>query len=194
MSLSLPAKKSCGIGRVAGPRFTFPSTSNSLPWHGHSKSPRAGFHRCRHPRCVQRSSNAITCLSPARLTSQQPASGTCIGTLGRSLSRTSLGISRRPFFPILKKANLPIPHAPSRATDAGRKTKRDCRKNRLVVEIGSSKAVPFGRIGELADRLRANLYSSRTEPAGKVNSLQQGAEQASSRTQPSSRFQPPLWS
>ncbi len=95
LSLSLFAKKSRSMGRVAGPRFTFPSTSNSLPWHGHSKSFNSGFHRCRHPRCVQRSSNAITCSPTSRLTSQQPASGTCIGTFGRSLSRISSGISRR---------------------------------------------------------------------------------------------------
>ncbi len=140
-SPSLAPTNSRGIGRVAGPRFTFPSRSNSLPWHGHSKSPRVGFHFWRHPRWVQRSSNATNCSGSLRFRSQAPASGTCNGVLSWSLSRTSFGISLALLFPILKNANLASPPAPITTARAASKNKRDLRKNRLFVDVGSVKVV-----------------------------------------------------
>jgi hypothetical protein len=143
-SPSLVPTKSRGIGRVAGPRFTFPSRSNSLPWHGHSKSPRVGFHFWRHPKWVQRSSNAINCSGSLRFRSQAPASGTCNGVSSWSLSRTSLGTSLALPFPVLKNANLASPPAPITAARPASKNKRDLRKNRLSVAVGSVKVVSSG--------------------------------------------------
>lgn len=159
-SLSPVLKNSRGIGRVAGPRFTFPSRSNSLPWHGHSKSPRVGFHFCRHPRCVQRSSNAVNCSGFLPFRSHAPASGTCNGMSGRSLSRTSLGTSLVLLFPILKNANLPSPPAPITATRAANKNNRDLRKNRLSVAVGSVKAVSSGEVSMQSRGLEVVIASA----------------------------------
>jgi len=126
-------------GREAGPRFTFPSMSNSLPWQGHSNSCRSAFQLNRHPRCVQRSSRQDNAASPRRLTSHAPASGTWKGSSSSIRPRTSCENSRRCCLPDVKKRNLPVPRVSADATAPPRTNKAVLRKERLAGEGGSDK-------------------------------------------------------
>lgn len=126
-------------GREAGPRFTFPSISNSLPWHGHSNTLRSAFQLKRHPRCVQRSSRQDTAPSPRRFTIHTPASGTCNGISKSRRPRTSLENSRRGCLPAEKNRNLPVPSVIAEATAPARTNRAVLRKERLPGEGGSDK-------------------------------------------------------